>query len=338
MSGHFDDKKCARWMERGLQWPGPRAVQIVLGMKDEGGRVTGVDNWPIPEDQQYMDIATMCMTIHDAAQDRAHAEGEGIHRFVVEMYHGDAAGRGTPWGATYAFYMVGAAADTEETPGGAGGALEAPTAKGFAAQQMRHNEQLHQRLLTQQDFMARYMMATVANVTHENQQLKIHYWDTVSAREALLDERNRRENENLDAQARRQKFNRLWEVLYTILPIVAAKVFGRPEIGIMMGQQVHGGGPMMAIMEQIVNGLTEEQIPALLAILNEEQTQAFIQLHEMFQEVKKKKLEAEEAAKHLATTSQDDVPARPSQVDPRAGFGNVFDNPATDPNRRMGGG
>jgi len=342
MSGNFNETKCSRWIERGIIWPGPRATQIVLGYRGAGGeeggsRATiGVDNWPFPEEQVAVDVMDLVNKIAEASQDFADGSGEGFHRFVLEMWHGEANGKGTPWTVVYAFTRMGRATEGAELQAelaGGGGMTDPTTKAGFAAQQMRHNEQLHTRLIQKDEYMMRFMAAHVAQVTHQNIQLQQRYWEAISAHETMLDQRQERELRNLAAANKMSRFNRLWEVLYTVLPIIATKVLGRPELAMMLPKQVQEGGPVMTMVQQIIGGLEEDQIGALMGVLKPEQIAAFTELHGMILEMQAKKAEAEQAARHITATSKDDLPQeeqRPNRVDPMHGF-NDFLNGAPSP-------
>lgn len=345
MSGNFSETKCSRWIERGIIWPGPRATQIVLGYRGAvgeegggGGRPIGVDNWPFPEEQVAVDVMGLVNQIAEASQDFADGSGEGLHRFVLEMYHGDANGKGTPWEVPYAFTRMGRATEGAELQAElSGGGNDPVTKAGLTAQQMRHNEQLHTRLIQKDEYMMRFMAAHVSQVMHQNVQLQARYWEAISAHETMLDMRQERELKNMAAANKMARFNRLWEVLYTVLPIIATKVLGRPELAMMLPKQVQEGGPVMTMVQQIIGGLEEEQIGSLMGVLKPEQIAAFTELHGMIMEMQSKKAEAEQAARHITATSKDDLPQneqRPNHVDPMHGFEGFLNGP-TSPARQI---
>lgn len=348
MSGNFSETKCSRWIERGIIWPGPRATLIVLGYRgvhggEEGGgsRTIGVDNWPFPEEQTAVDVMGLVNQIAEASQDFADGSGEGLHRFVLEMYHGDANAKGTPWNVVYAFTRMGRATEGAELQAelSGGGVNDPATKAGLTAQQMRHNEQLHTRLIQKDEYMMRFMAAHVSQVMHQNVQLQQRYWEAISAHETMLDQRQDRELKNMAAANKMARFNRLWEVLYTVLPIIATKILGRPELAMMLPKQVQEGGPVMTLVQQIIGGLEEEQIGSLMAVLKPEQVAAFAELHGMITEMQAKKAEAEQAARHITATSKDDLPQneqRPNRVDPMHGFADFLNDGTAPTNRQIG--
>jgi hypothetical protein len=337
MAGEFDATKCAKWLERGLLNPGPRATSVVLGYRPasaEGGgrpRPQGVDSWPFPEDQVAVDVNDLVNKINEAAQDFADGSGEGLHSFLVEMYHGDAGGSGTPWSTVYAFIKTGGANDanagsgTEMTADG-GVKYTGPVGKTeFAIQQMRHNEHLHNRLMHTNEFIIRHFGGQVNALQHQVVQLQTRYWEAIATHETMLDGRQERELRNLEAANKMSRWNRLWEVLYTVLPIIGAKIINKPELLMALPKQVTEGGPVMRLIEQIIGGLEEDQIQAILmsGALKPEQIQAFVELHGIIAESAAKKAEQEAINRKIATTSKDDIPKRDNQV--AAGGGNIME-------------
>lgn len=307
--------KFVRWYERGVAHPMlPRVSQIVIGHKNADGKSTTVDSIPFVEEQPLMEAMDAFHQIDEATTTWAENSGEGMHYFVLQMFHGK---ENVPWDTLFPFMKMGTSPSAEL--GEFGFSSEGPTGKGLMGQLMRHNEVLQGNFMKTVEFNQRFMIHIIQQQGGRLDAMEKRHWDSVQLYEDLLDRRQERELKNLTENAKTVRMNRLYEVLYAVIPLIGAKVLGGNMALGALPKQITNGGPAMDMVRSIMQTVTDDQIPGLMSLLKPDQVAAFMELYKMVQEEDQKRQAEDEAARHMTTTSKDDF--RPAEPPPEAGQG-----------------
>lgn len=303
MTMGIDQGRLRAWLERGMLNPQlPRVSQVILGHRTEAGTVATIDSWHYAKDQALPVTDDIIFQIDESSSQWADNSGEGLHRFVVQMYHGE---NPVAWDTVFPFQKLGRA--PEAGPNEFGFATEGATQKGLMGQLMRHNEALQGNFMKLVEFNQRFMMHTISGLQTRMGEMEKRHWDSVQLYEDLLDRRQERELKNIESANRMQRWNRITEILGGVLPLLAAKVLGGPLAVGALPHSATNGGPAMEALRQVALSIRDDQVAAIMPILTTEQNLALMQLRELVAEDQQVRDQAEEASRHIATTSRDDV-------------------------------
>jgi len=320
----IDVDKFVRWYERGVAHPSlPRVTQIVVGHKNADGKTQTIDAIQFQEEVPLIEAMDAYHQLNESSTTWAENSGEGMHYFVLQMFHGK---ESVPWDSAFPFMMMGRSPDAEV--GEFGFSSEGPTGKGLMGQLMRHNEALQGNFMKTVEFNQRFMIHLIQQQGHRLDTMEKRHWDSVQLYEDLLDRRQERELKNLTENAKMVRMNRLYEVLYAVIPLIGAKVLGGNMAMGAIPKQLTNGGPAMDLVRSIMNTVSDEQIPGLMGLLKPDQVAAFMELYNMVKEEDAKRMADDEQKRHMTTTSRDDVQGAPQREPPPPGpssmvFGSV---------------
>ena len=316
----IDVEKFVRWYDRGIGHPSlPRVTQIVVGHKNSDGKTQTIDAIQFADEQPLMEANDAYQQVNDSSTAWAENSGEGMHYFVLQMFHGK---EQVPWDSAFPFMMMGRSPDAEI--GEFGFSSEGPTGKGLMGQLMRHNEVLQGNFMKTVEFNQRFLVHVISQQGMRLDTMEKRHWDSVQLYEDLLDRRQERELKNLTENSKMVRMNRLYEVLYAIIPVIGAKVLGGNMAVGVLPKEIKNGGPAMDLVRSIMHTVTDEQIPNLMSTLKPDQVAAFMELYNMIKEEDTRRQEADEQARHMATTSRDDVHgAAPREASGGMVFGSV---------------
>lgn len=291
------------WLERGILTPTlPRVSQVILGHRNEQGSVATIDSWQFAKEAPLPSPDDIIYNIEESSTSWADNSGEGLHRFIVQIYHGE---NPVPWDTVFPFQKMGHAPEAPQ--GEFGFSSDGATQKGLMGQLMRHNEALQGNFMKLVEYNQRFMMHTIGSLQSRMVDMEKRHWDSVQLYEDLLDRRQERELKNIESANKMQRWNRITEILSSALPLLVAKVLGGPlAVGALPHSAVNGG-PAMDALRQVAMSIRDDQIAAIIPILSTEQNIALMQLRELVSEEQQVREQADEAARHIATTSRDDV-------------------------------
>jgi hypothetical protein len=250
--------------------------QVVHGSAD-----TVVETWNYNEDTPKANIDELASEIAQRAQSDCDETFDGPTQYTVLSFHG---GTDFPSGRSPGARMLSrtrSTGDIEET--------EPPTTKGFAAQQMRHNEALFRISMVNTEHQRQHDRKLLEMYQHRMEQLEERHFTSLHFIEEMLSERVKREIEGMEAKEGMVRKREAWNSAKILFPTVVNKLAGKTVMPVTTT-------PETEIARRLMESLTPEQVAKLQPILTTEQIIGLGQLYELAH-TENEKQEAEDKKK-----------------------------------------
>jgi hypothetical protein len=262
-----------------------RLTKLELRQISNGSADSVVDSWEFTPDSDKIVIDDLAMEICQRAQSDCEEAFTGPAAYTVFAFFGGNDFPGTR--APAARFISATRTDTfEET--------EQPNAKGFAIQQMRHNEGLIRMLVANTTSMQHHTEKLLERSFARIETLESERMNTIQIVEAMLDGKGERESRAEAAREVLARQNDAWQQAKLLLPTVVNKITGKklmPETST----------PTTEIVHELIGSLTPAQIAQLQGVFTPTQMIGFATLYDSRGAVEEQRKADAEARKRGAS-------------------------------------
>lgn len=291
----------SEWLRAAMLSPKlPPISQIELQHLFQSGEVKTAYVWDWEDNEPRPRIEEQLNAITAQAELYANGIADGTVRFMLQAFHGT---NHVPWGAKFPFYIV---ARSPEADTRSFGASEPATQAGLLSQLMRHLERREEMLTKTLDSTNRIMGKIMSDKDQRLQLFEGRHHDTIKLYEDLLDRKHDRELTALYRGREDDRRDKAWKLLFSILPIIGSK-FLDPKLAMALPAQVTDGGPAMHMVRELTKSLREEQLPALMGALDQEQMLMLFELHKMVSNEVDQRNAQEEQMRHVVPAGIEDM-------------------------------
>ena len=241
-----------------------KLTRLELRQMTHGAPDAAIESWVFNEDSKSI----VCEDLAEEIFQTAIADGEehdGPTKYTVLSYYG---GQDYPSGRCPATTVLSAKrsdGDYQET--------EMPNSRGFAAQQMRHNEALMRMLVSSGSTHMQHMERLLGKAYERIEGLEEERGGLLEVFETLQQNTHTRELENRDQDARLQNREDMLEQIKVLLPTVVNKLSGQK----LLPEKTT---PRDEIVHNLLASLNPDQLATLQAMLTPAQLAGFSELYQ----------------------------------------------------------
>lgn len=260
--------KLTPWLRRAFfekKEDGGGLTRLELRQVVHGSADTVVETWNYNEDTPKANIEDLSTEITQRAQSDCEETFDGPTQYTVLSFYNSEFPAGRAPGAR----MISASrssGESEET--------EPPTTKGFAAQQMRHNEALFRMSMINSENERNHSRRLLDMYQIRMEQLEERHFSSLHYIEEMLSERGAREIDGMKAKENMVRSREAWNSFKILLPSAVNKLAGKNVVPVSVT-------PETEIARRLMESLKPEQVAKLQGILSAEQIIGFGELYNL---------------------------------------------------------
>jgi len=238
---------------------GKQISRFSLRHASPGHQGNDVESWDHDDKMNLDDIGVFANEIAARAQTDADGIGPGVHRYTLQSYIGK-----QPSSGRFVF-RIRASEDPDDEIGGD----DSPTTKGLLAQLMRHNEANARTLNTMSSGVVTLLVRRLEAMDSRMSNLEKERAETFLALEAAKSEQHTRDMELMKESNNEERKDAALKKLMDLAPVVVNRIAGK--------QLMEAKDPLSAMVSQLGDSLSQEQISKIASALSPEQQIMFVE-------------------------------------------------------------